>query len=72
MPYPDVARNSGVEEFDDPDECCRGPRYDTALSAPPAAVRSVLEVTDVSRILFGTDWPFPAALFPGPEALPPG
>ena len=32
--------------------------YDTALSASASSLRSVLEVTDVDHIVFGTDWPF--------------
>lgn len=32
--------------------------YDTALSAVPYAFRSLLELTDPSHILFGSDWPF--------------
>ncbi|WP_394831093.1 amidohydrolase [Pendulispora rubella] len=38
--------------------------YDTALSPAPSAMKSVREVTDVSHILFATDWPFSSALFP--------
>lgn len=32
--------------------------YDTALSPAPSAMKSVLEVADKSRIVFGSDWPF--------------
>ncbi|MBY4212560.1 amidohydrolase [Rhodococcus fascians] len=32
--------------------------YDTALSPAPAAMKSVLEVADRSKIVFGSDWPF--------------
>lgn len=37
--------------------------YDTALSPAPSAMKSVRAVTDVSHILFATDWPFSAPLF---------
>lgn len=39
--------------------------YDTALSASPAAMRSVLAVTDRTHIVFGSDWPFSALTFSG-------
>jgi hypothetical protein len=37
--------------------------YDTALSAAPQAMRSVLEIRDVDHILFGCDWPLTELLF---------
>ncbi|MEN8719553.1 MAG: amidohydrolase family protein [Oceanococcaceae bacterium] len=37
--------------------------YDTALSPAPAAMKSVREVTDVSHVMFATDWPFSAPVF---------
>jgi predicted TIM-barrel fold metal-dependent hydrolase len=40
--------------------------YDTALSPAPSAMRSVREVTDLSHILFATDWPFSAPVFVTP------
>jgi predicted TIM-barrel fold metal-dependent hydrolase len=44
--------------------------YDTALSPAPAAMKSVREVTDVSHVMFATDWPFSAPVFivPGDPA----
>ena len=36
--------------------------YDTALSAYPNALRSLQEVSDPSRILFGSDYPFAPAV----------
>ncbi len=44
--------------------------YDTALSPAPSAMKSVREVTDLSHILFATDWPFSAPVFvvPGDPA----
>ncbi len=38
--------------------------YDTALSASPAAMASVLAVTSRDHIVFGSDWPFSAATLP--------
>ncbi|MEU0540424.1 amidohydrolase family protein [Nocardia sp. NPDC005978] len=38
--------------------------YDTALSASPAAMASVLAVTARDHIVFGSDWPFSAATLP--------
>lgn len=37
--------------------------YDTALSPAPAAMKSVREVTDVSHVMFATDWPFSGPVF---------
>lgn len=44
--------------------------YDTALSPAPAAMKSVREVTDVSHVMFATDWPFSGPVFvvPGDPA----
>lgn len=44
----------------------RNLRYDTALSPVPAAQRSVLAVTDVNHVLFGSDWPFARAIYRTP------
>ncbi|MFF0613085.1 amidohydrolase family protein [Nocardia tengchongensis] len=38
--------------------------YDTALSASPAAMTSVLAVTGRDHIVFGSDWPFSALTLP--------
>jgi predicted TIM-barrel fold metal-dependent hydrolase len=37
--------------------------YDTALSPAPSAMRAVRAVTDVSHVMFATDWPFSAPVF---------
>lgn len=37
--------------------------YDTALNPAPAAMRSILEISDVNHIVFGSDWPFTELLF---------
>jgi predicted TIM-barrel fold metal-dependent hydrolase len=42
--------------------CFRRLYYDVTQSAVPATLRSVMEVADPSRILFGSDYPF--ARFP--------
>ena len=41
----------------------RGLYYDTALNPAPSAMRSILEISDVGHILFGSDWPFTEGLF---------
>ncbi|TDO30177.1 putative TIM-barrel fold metal-dependent hydrolase [Kribbella sp. VKM Ac-2527] len=43
----------------------RGFYYDTALSPSRAAMASVLEVTGLNHIVFGSDWPFSELLFTG-------
>lgn len=47
-----------------PTGATQGLFYDTALSPAPSSMRSVLEISDVQHILFGTDWPYTEALFP--------
>ncbi|MBY4108210.1 amidohydrolase [Rhodococcus fascians] len=37
--------------------------YDTSLSASAAAMRSVIEVTDIDNIVFGSDWPFSGLVY---------
>lgn len=37
--------------------------YDTALNPAPAAMRSILQISDVNHIVFGSDWPFTELLF---------
>ncbi len=45
--------------------------FDTALATAPATVASMREVTEVSHILFGTDYPFSAARYANkPEGDP--
>jgi predicted TIM-barrel fold metal-dependent hydrolase len=46
-----------------PTSATQGLYYDTALSPAPSSMRSVLEITDVRHILFGSDWPYTQALF---------
>ena len=41
----------------------QGLYYDTAINPAPSAMRSVLEITDVEHVVFGSDWPFTEALF---------
>jgi 6-methylsalicylate decarboxylase len=43
----------------------RNLRYDTAISDSRSAQVSLLEVTGIDNVMFGTDWPFAASLFPG-------
>lgn len=47
------------------DEKIRNFFYDTSLSSSPAAMRSVLEVTGIDHIVFGSDWPFSALTYRG-------
>jgi predicted TIM-barrel fold metal-dependent hydrolase len=48
-----------------PTSATAGLYYDTAISPAPSAMRSVLEITDVDHIVFGSDWPFTQLLFLG-------
>lgn len=41
----------------------KGLFYDTALNPAPAAMRAILEISDVNHIVFGSDWPFTQLLF---------
>lgn len=41
----------------------RGFYYDTALNPAPSAMQSVLEISDINHIVFGSDWPFTELLF---------
>lgn len=65
--YPLVAQNLGIEQLADTNFRLRQLYYDTALSQAPSAMKSVRELTSVSHILFGSDWPFA-----GPEYVLPG
>jgi predicted TIM-barrel fold metal-dependent hydrolase len=69
-----VLTEGGVQQFfnDRPPEAVNGVSpvaatqglyYDTALAPAPPSMRSVLEITDVSHIVFGSDWPFTELLF---------
>jgi predicted TIM-barrel fold metal-dependent hydrolase len=41
----------------------KGLYYDTALSPAPQSMRSILEMSDLDHIVFGSDWPFTELLF---------
>lgn len=43
----------------------KGLYYDTALNPAPAAMRSILSISDINHIVFGSDWPFTELLFTG-------
>lgn len=43
----------------------KGLYYDTALNPAPAAMKAILENSDISHIVFGSDWPFTELLFVG-------
>jgi 6-methylsalicylate decarboxylase len=40
--------------------------YDTGIACSPQQMRSVLEISDVNHVLFGTDWPYTETLFAVP------
>lgn len=46
--------------------------YDTALSASEPAMRAVMAVTDLSHIVFGSDWPFSQVIYTGSGDPAPG
>jgi 6-methylsalicylate decarboxylase len=46
--------------------------YDTGLSDNPQVLKATLETTDVSHVLFGSDWPYGAKLLPPPPDPAPG
>lgn len=46
--------------------------YDVALTANAAALASLLEVTDIEHLVFGSDWPFAAGLYTRPGDPAPG
>lgn len=68
--YPAIAQALGLEEFDDGGAAYAKLFYDTALSPAPSAMKSVREVTDVTHIMFASDWPFSKQIFtlPGDPA----
>lgn len=73
-----LQNGAGNQLFKDPDSLngvlpaaqTKGFYYDTALNPAPAAMRSILEISDVSHILFGSDWPFTELLFTVPSKDP--
>ena len=68
--YPPIAQNLGLDAFDDGGAAYAKLFYDTALSPAPTAMKSVREVTEVSHIMFASDWPFSKQVFtlPGDPA----
>ena len=46
-----------------PTQATEGLYYDTALNPAPSAMRSIIEISDVDHIVFGSDWPFTQLLF---------
>ena len=68
--YPAIAQNLGLDAFDDGGAAYAKLFYDTALSPAPTAMKSVREVTEVSHIMFASDWPFSKQVFtlPGDPA----
>jgi 6-methylsalicylate decarboxylase len=68
--YPVLAQNLNIPTLENQNLDFAKLYYDTALSPTPAAMRSVEAVTDVSHIMFATDWPFSNITFvvPGDPA----
>jgi predicted TIM-barrel fold metal-dependent hydrolase len=68
--YPAIAQNLGLSGLDNQNLDYGRLFYDTALSPAASAMRSVRAVTDLSHIMFATDWPFSAPIFvvPGDPA----
>lgn len=46
-----------------PADQIKGFFYDTALNPAPAAMQSVLQISDINHVVFGSDWPFTELLF---------
>ena len=68
--YPVLAQNLNLPNLDNQNLDYAKLFYDTALSPAASAMKSVREVTDVSHIMFATDWPFSNITFviPGDPA----
>ncbi len=68
--YPVLAQNLNLPSLDNDNLDYAKLFYDTALSPAASAMKSVREVTDVSHIMFATDWPFSNITFiiPGDPA----
>ncbi|MBO7936695.1 amidohydrolase [Streptomyces sp. S9] len=60
-----LAQLLGADRLDDTNVLYKRLFVDTALSPAPQSMKSVKELTGVGHILFATDWPFTAELFPG-------
>jgi 6-methylsalicylate decarboxylase len=68
--YPVLAQNLDIPSLYNQNLDFSKLYYDTALSPAPSAMQSVKAVTDVSHIMFATDWPFSNLTFivPGDPA----
>jgi 6-methylsalicylate decarboxylase len=68
--YPVLAQNLDIPSLYNQNLDFSKLYYDTALSPAPSAIQSVKAVTDVSHIMFATDWPFSNLTFivPGDPA----
>ncbi|MDE0853047.1 MAG: amidohydrolase family protein [Nevskia sp.] len=68
--YPVLAQNLNIPSLYNQNLDLSKLYFDTALSPAPSAMESVKAVTDVSHILFATDWPFSNLTFivPGDPA----
>lgn len=68
--YPVLAQNLNIPSLYNQNLDFSKLYYDTALSPAPSAMESVKAVTDVSHIMFATDWPFSNLTFvvPGDPA----
>ncbi len=56
--YPILAQNLDIPSLDNQNLDYAKLFYDTALSPAASAMMSVRQVTEVSHVMFATDWPF--------------
>jgi len=70
LDQPDLVRGFNPDTFNEANLDFGRHYYDTALSPAPASMKAVRTLTDVSHILFATDYPFAGPVFvvPGDPA----
>ncbi|GLP66468.1 amidohydrolase [Streptomyces sp. TUS-ST3] len=59
-----LAQTLGLDGLDDANVLYRKLFFDTALSPVPQSMKSTRELAGVGHIMFASDWPFTAELFP--------
>lgn len=50
-------------DFDPTDSLYKGLYYDTALPSAPPAMAAVRQITEVSHVMYATDWPFSSSIY---------